>query len=197
MAAACHERKRQMQFDKLGNSWFALQVQSNREKVVGSLLGAKGYEQLVPLYKVTRRWSDRIKTLEKPLFPGYVFCRYDPTIGADVVTTPGVMRVLSAGGYALPVSDTEIAALQTMMNSGIAAEPCSYPAADFSIAERVRIAAGPFAGMEGIVTRTKTGGRLVVSIETIQRSFVTELDAAWLLPIRNAEAHAGYSACCA
>ncbi|HEY2390852.1 MAG TPA: UpxY family transcription antiterminator [Candidatus Angelobacter sp.] len=184
-----------MQFDKLGNSWFALQVQGNHEKVVGSLLGLKGYEQLAPMYKVSRRWSDRIKTLEKPLFPGYVFCRYDPTIGSDVVTTPGVMRVLGARGYALPVSDAEIAAIQAMINSDIAAEPCAYPAADFSISERVRIAAGPFSGLEGVVIRTKNGRRLVVSIETIRRSFVTELDAAWLLPLENIEEHVGCSPC--
>ena len=184
-----------MQFDKLGNRWFALQVQGNHEKAVGYLLGLKGYEQLVPIYQVNSRWSDRVKTLEKPLFPGYVFCRYDPTIGSDVVTTPGVMRVLGTRGHALPVSDAEITAIQAATRSGVAVEPCDYPAADFSIMERVSITAGPFSGLEGIVVRTKNSRRLVVSIETIRRSFVTELDAAWLLPIEKIEETAGCHSC--
>jgi transcription antitermination factor NusG len=195
MAAACHEREKAMQFDKLENRWFALQVQGNREKAVGYLLGLKGYERLVPLYQVSSRWSDRVKTLEKPLFPGYVFCRYDPTIGSDVVTTPGVMRVLGARGHALPVSDAEIAAIQATSRSGITVEPYAYPAADFSIRERVSITSGPFSGLEGIVVRTKSSQRLVVSIETIRRSFITELDAAWLLPIENIEEIAGCHSC--
>ncbi|PYV81621.1 MAG: hypothetical protein DMG05_29645, partial [Acidobacteria bacterium] len=59
-----------------GVQWFALVVRSQHEKMVASVLHSKGYEEFLPLYTVKRRWSDRIKQLELPLFPGYVFCRF-------------------------------------------------------------------------------------------------------------------------
>jgi hypothetical protein len=58
--------------------WFALQVRTRQEASVGDQLNGQGYERFLPLYKARKRWSDRIKEVETPLFPGYLFCRFDP-----------------------------------------------------------------------------------------------------------------------
>src|ERR1700722_18773633 len=58
--------------------WFALRVRSNHERVAATHLRGKGYEEFAPSYKTERQWSDRRKTTEQFLFPGYVFCRLDP-----------------------------------------------------------------------------------------------------------------------
>jgi len=54
-------------------AWFALQVRSRWENAAEGLLQNKGFETLLPTYPATRRWSDRSKIVESPLFPGYVF----------------------------------------------------------------------------------------------------------------------------
>src|ERR1035441_6961975 len=57
--------------------WYALQIQSRLASVASATLRGKGYEEFLPLYRSRRRWSDRVKELEIPLFPGYLFCRFD------------------------------------------------------------------------------------------------------------------------
>ncbi|MGA9886725.1 MAG: transcription termination/antitermination NusG family protein, partial [Candidatus Acidiferrales bacterium] len=58
--------------------WFALQVRTRQEASVAQQLNGQGYERFLPLYKVRKRWSDRIKEVNAPLFPGYLFCRFNP-----------------------------------------------------------------------------------------------------------------------
>src|SRR6185436_2955023 len=80
-----------------GTLWYALHVRSRFEKVVSRNLRGKGYEEFLPLYRRTSRWSDRIKEIELPLFPGYVFCRFDRNNRLPVLTVPGVNSVVSVG----------------------------------------------------------------------------------------------------
>ena len=59
-------------------SWFAVQVRTKHEPRVLNFLKSSGYELFLPLHTSRRRWSDRIKNVETALFPGYLFCRFDP-----------------------------------------------------------------------------------------------------------------------
>ena len=79
--------------------WFALVVRSQHEKIVGSVLQEKGYEELLPLYSIRRRWSDRMKQLMLPLFPGYVFCRFDLNHRLPILVTPGVLQVVGEASF--------------------------------------------------------------------------------------------------
>ncbi len=73
--------------------WFALQTRSRYEHFVAAMLRGKGYELFLPVYTCQRRWSDRIKELELPLFPGYLFCRFNPLDRFPILVTPGVIQV--------------------------------------------------------------------------------------------------------
>ena len=97
--------------------WFALQTRCRYESFVAKQLAHKGYEILLPLYECRRRWSDRIKELELPLFPGYVFCRFNPLVRLPILMTPGVIQVVGIGRSPVPVDDAEIAAIQTAVQS--------------------------------------------------------------------------------
>ena len=57
--------------------WFAVRTATGREKSVSQQLQSKGYEDFLPQYRSKRQWSDRTKDVEIPLFPGYLFCRFD------------------------------------------------------------------------------------------------------------------------
>src|SRR5688572_19656248 len=83
--------------------WYAIQVRSRHERVVASTLHAKGYEVFLPINALRRQWSDRVKELEHPLFPGYLFCRFDLQRRLPIMVTPGVLHVVGVGKTLLPV----------------------------------------------------------------------------------------------
>lgn len=159
--------------------WFALLVKSQYEKSVASALDGKGYEQLLPLYSVSHRWSDRIKQLSRPLFPGYVFCRFDLNKRLGILVTPGVLQVVGAGKVPLPVDDREISAVRSIVESGLQAEPWPF----LRVGQRVRIERGSLEGVEGILLAIKKTYRLIVSVTLLQRSVAVELDQDWASPL--------------
>src|SRR5260370_6853675 len=75
--------------------WFALKVRSCQESIASLALKTRGFAEFMPTYRVTRRWSDRVKAVDVPLFPGYVFCRFNPTNKLPVLKMPGVTGVVT------------------------------------------------------------------------------------------------------
>jgi transcription antitermination factor NusG len=164
-----------------GERWYAIRVQSKFESLASQVLLGKGYDSFLPLYKSIRKLSDRKKTLELPLFPGYLFCRCNPGEQLlPILTTPGVMGIVSAGRTPLPVEDQEIAGLQLMLRSGADPEPWPY----LNSGSKVLIERGPLAGLEGIVVQNVNRWRVVVSVDLLQRSVAAEIDSSWVREVR-------------
>lgn len=159
--------------------WYALHVRPRYEKAIASTLLSKGYEGFLPLYRQKNRWSDRIKEIHLPLFPGYLFCRFDINKRLPILVTPGVIRVVGIGKTIYPVDDSEINALQAIVSSGLAAQPWSY----YNIGQKVRIESGSLSGVEGILIAIKGSSRLVVSVTLLQRSVAVEIDKARVNPV--------------
>jgi transcription antitermination factor NusG len=160
-------------------SWYALRVQSRLAAVAAAALRGKGYEEYSPLYVSHRQWSDRTGKLELPLFPGYMFCKFDVHDRLPVLIAPGVIAIVGAGKILIPVDDAEIEAVRIIVSSGLAAQP--WPL--LRVGSRVRIARGPLVGLEGLVTDTGKVYRLVVSVSLLQRSIAVEIDRDWASPI--------------
>jgi transcription antitermination factor NusG len=159
--------------------WFALRVRPNFEKTVAMSLRNKGYEEFLPLYQARRRWSDRYRTLELPLFSGYLFCRIDLRHRLPVLTTPGLLGIVSSGKIPLPVNDVEVAAVQSVVRSNLAAQPLS----GLAVGERVRIEAGPLRGVEGVLLRMESSYRLIVSVTLLHRSVSVKVERNWVYPL--------------
>jgi transcription antitermination factor NusG len=164
----------------LSFQWYALQVQSRLAAIASATLRGKGYEEFLPLYKERRRWSDRVKQLDMPLFPGYLFCRFDPRDRlVPILTTPGVIGIVGAGKTPIPIPDDEIEAVRKILRSGLAAQPWPF----LDLGSRVYIQHGPLTGLEGIVTNIDKIYRLVVSVNLLQRSVAVEIDRDWARPV--------------
>ena len=97
--------------------WYALAVRHRHERQTAAALQYKNLETLVPVYRTRRRWSDRMKELELPLFSGYVFCRFFYQERVQVLDTPGVARIVGFGESPMPVGDREIADIRAVMES--------------------------------------------------------------------------------
>jgi transcription antitermination factor NusG len=159
--------------------WFALRVKSRTEKVVSTIARNKGFEEFVPLYQSRRRWSDRFKSVEMPLFPGYVFCRLNPEFRLPLLTIPGVMGFVGIGKVPVAIEEAEITAIQAAVGAGLFAEP--YPFLE--VGQRVRLAEGPLTGMEGLLVEVRKQQRLVVSVNMLRRSVAIEIDRQWVRPL--------------
>jgi transcription antitermination factor NusG len=159
--------------------WYAIQVRPRYERIIASTLLEKGYEGFLPLYRCRRRWSDRIKELEMPLFSGYMFCRLDITRRLPVLKTPGVIRFIGIGKEPLPVDEQEMSAIISIVSVQMNMEPHPY----LQVGQRVRIDHGTLAGVEGIVQLARKPARLVVSVSLLQRSVAVEIDESWLSPL--------------
>jgi transcription antitermination factor NusG len=151
--------------------WRALTVRSRHEKIVSQQLRNRGLEEFLPLYRSKRSWSDRMATVDLPLFPGYVFCRFPDAQRLLAVSTPGVATVVGFGGQDAPVATEEVDSIRQMLSSGLAVEPCSYVRAGQS----VQISAGPLAGLRGTVIREKGLWRVIVNVELLHRSVAAEI----------------------
>lgn len=156
-----------------------MQVRSRKEAHIATQIQGHGIECLLPLYKSIRKWSDRVKELEQPLFPGYLFCKFDFQDRRPVVTTPGVLQIVGYGRTAIPVSEQEIQALQLAVSSGIARQPWPY----LEVGQRVRVIYGTLTGLEGILVNLKGNHRVVLSVSLLQRSVAMEVETSWLVPV--------------
>jgi transcription antitermination factor NusG len=152
--------------------WFALAVKPRHDKAVARTLEGKGFETLVPLYRKYHRYATRSAESKLPLFPGYVFCRFNVLMRLPILTTPGVTQILGTGNTPIPLSENEIVSLQTAINADLPLQPFPF----LQVGQRVRIQEGVLAGVVGIVIRFKQSLRLVLSVTLLQRSILLQID---------------------
>jgi transcription termination/antitermination protein NusG len=153
--------------------WYGIRTRSNHEKVAAMVLTSKGYEPYLPLYARSHRRAGALIESKHPLFPGYVFCRFDARRRLPILMTAGVISVLSFGKEPVAIPDEEIRAIQAVLRSGLAAEPCPY----LREGQRVRVTYGSLVGVEGILVKKKSQFRMVVSVTMLQRSISVEIEA--------------------
>jgi transcription antitermination factor NusG len=170
MAVACPED---------GLQWFALKVRSRAEQSTGTFLTGRGFEVFCPTYPERREYSDRIKTVQAPLFPGYLFCKLTWSNRLPIVSAPNVEYIVGFGSEPTPVATSEVAAVRTIVRSGAPCQPHPY----LRLGQRVRLQSGPLADLEGILVATRSSHRLVVSVDLLQRSVATEVDSAHVRPM--------------
>ncbi len=167
--------------DKPVEQWFAVQVRPRSEKAVTSIASNRGYEAFLPLRRVRRRWSDRVKQLDMPLFPGYLFCRLEVSHRLPLLTVPGVLGLVGVGKTPLPIDDAEIFNIQAVVKSGLWTEPCAF----LESGQLVRLEGGPLAGLEGLYIESRSEHRIVVSVSLLRRSVGIEIEREWVRPLRS------------
>jgi transcription antitermination factor NusG len=156
--------------------WYGIRTRSNQEKIAAAVLTDRGYEPFLPVYRVRRCWSDRVVTTERPLFPGYVFCRFDYNRRLPIVSNNSVVSVVGFGSQPTPIPDEEINAVRTIVESGIASEPAPF----LREGQRIRVMRGPLKSVQGSLVRKKSMWSLVVAIEILQRCVSVEIDPAYV-----------------
>ncbi len=153
--------------------WYAVYTSANHEKRVQMQLQERSVESLLPLYEERRRWKDRTKRLQLPIFPGYVFVRLALRDRLQVLRIPGVARLVGFNGDPVPLPESDVEALRKVLAGPLRVLPHPY----LTVGRRVRITAGPLQGLEGVLVRKKKISRVVVSIHLISRSACAEVNS--------------------
>jgi transcription antitermination factor NusG len=154
--------------------WFAIYTRARHEKVVTASLQQKGVTTFLPLISRVHRWSDRRKTVDVSLFPGYVFVRVASTAEAyvQVLQTAGVVSFIGNGRCGVPIPDKQIEDIQALFEHRV---PCGiFPF--LRVGQRVRVRGGCLDGIEGRLVTLKGDRTLVISVEPIQHSVAIGLD---------------------
>jgi transcription elongation factor/antiterminator RfaH len=158
--------------------WYALYTRPRHEKQVREELLQHRIDSYLPTHKVRRRWSDRYKIVEEPLFKNYLFVHVDQRRCRESLKPYGAVSFVTTEGRPAIIPDDEIEAVRIMVTSEIPHNPYPY----LKAGRKVRVKYGPLEGCEGILVRKKGIDRLVVTVNLLQRSIEAELDAAWIEP---------------
>jgi transcription antitermination factor NusG len=153
-------------------------VKSNREKITAVALRNQGYEEFVPVFRRSRRSLGRTKTIELPLFPGYVFSRFDKNNRLPILMLPSVLHVVGIGKEPVPIDSVEIASIRVIASSPFFAEPWPF----IDVGERVQVVSGPLTGAQGVILSVKNKYRLIASMTLLQRSIAVEIDRESVQP---------------
>ena len=166
--------------------WYALFVRSRHEKTVENSLRSKRYNVFSPSYRTKRKRVDRIAEIEVALFPGYVFCQFDPTKRLPILMTPGVVGVVGRGNRPEPVDDAEISSIRTVALAGRSVQPWPF----LRLGQRIRMQSGPLTGIEGIFLRVEDEDHLVVSVTLLQRAVSVVIERDSVSPVFSGERYA-------
>jgi transcription antitermination factor NusG len=105
------------------DSWYAIRVKSNRERITAEALKGKGFPVCLPCYRDRSQQANRKRIIEQPLFPGYLFCCFDVTKRLPILMAPGVVHIVSCGRIPQPVDEREMSAVLSIIQSGLTAKP--------------------------------------------------------------------------
>ena len=159
--------------------WYAAYIFAKHEKRVVQQLEERRIQSFLPTYRSVRRWKDRKKVLDLPLFPSYVFVQMNATNRLQLLSLPGVLGLVCFQGKPAPVDSVEIENLR----QGLADRTTVHPHPYLKTGRRVRIRSGSLAGVEGVLVRMKDCARVVLSISLLQRSVSVDIDEADVEPL--------------
>jgi transcription elongation factor/antiterminator RfaH len=159
--------------------WYVLYTRPRHEKQVFTELSKKKVEAFLPTYKVRRRWSDRYKVVEEPLFKNYLFINVDLDRFNEVLQSYGAVRFVNFDGKPAQISQNDIDAIRRLVDSELSYDPHPY----LKVGRRVRVRSGPLKGCTGILTRKKGLARLVLNVDLLQQSVSAEIDTDCVEPV--------------
>ena len=161
--------------------WFALYTRSRFEKQVAEQIERKRLPVFLPLRMEVHRWQDRYQKVEVPMFRGYLFAQFaaESAERTAILRTVGVVRIVGFGQSFTEVPAEQIAALRRLADEHALLHPHRF----LRVGQRVKIASGALAGVEGILVRVKKQDRLVVAVDAIRQAVAVELAGYEVIPV--------------
>jgi transcription antitermination factor NusG len=155
-------------------SWHVAYTMPRSEQKIYDFLRRTGVTSFFPVQSVLRKWSDRIKRIELPLFPNYIFVRVSPQRRFEVTNVEGVVRYVSFAGRPAVVPDSVIESLQKLSGNEMEVDQDPF----YHMGMPVMICEGPFAGVKGYLVKRNGKERLQVRVETLKSTVSIEISTS-------------------
>lgn len=155
--------------------WYVLYTMPQHEKKIAIYLTKQGIEYYLPLIKRKRKWSDRIKIIDFPLFPGYIFL-YISYTGEHLraLQYPGALAFVRKKGAPADIAEETINSLKIMVERS--KDVRSEIDDNFPPGQEVQVRFGPLKGVTGVVVRIKNKSRLYIRVPLLNRMVSAEVD---------------------
>ena len=171
--------------DKL--PWYALYLHSRAEKKVYARLVEQGFEAYLPLVTRMKKWSDRLKKVEEPLFKSYLFVRADEKTHFEILSIPGVTKFVSFERKAVTVPENQINAIKKYCDDYVQDDK-EQDHIEFHEGQLVRITSGEMRGLIGRLAPIKNKKRLIVYIESVGHYLPINIARTRVEPVYTKEA---------
>ncbi|MCB1325486.1 MAG: UpxY family transcription antiterminator [Spirochaetales bacterium] len=168
--------------DLAEQAWYVLRVMPQHERKIAQYLERLSFEYFLPLVPRKRKWSDRVKIVEFPLFPGYVFVRmrwFSDYV--RVLSHPGALYFIKVDNRPTPLGAEHILNLRLLVAAQ--RELHADPAHNFPPGSEVEIRFGPLKGVRGVVARAKSKTRIYVRVPLLDQMVSAEVDVLDLEPV--------------
>ena len=143
--------------------WYAVATKARDEAIAKANLERQDYQVFLPVISLKKRRRGRWVPVTEPLFPGYLFVSL--VLGADdpapIRSTVGCVWLVRFGQTHTSVSSSLIAALQGASDGAVDAP------LPFNQGDKVRLIAGPFAGVEAVFCMPRGEDRAQVLLELL------------------------------
>jgi transcription antitermination factor NusG len=169
-------------------NWYALHIASNRERKVQEQLQFQGWEELTPFWIPDPKRISRFtkKPIERALFPGYVFARFDPSSYTPILRIPGVIQVLTVEKAPAPIAESDITNIRRLLAAPELLSPTNRATPNLQQGDNVEVIHGPLTGLKGQVTYLKARAHVVIWIQALKAGVSAEVEAGDLMRIRKA-----------
>ncbi len=165
------------QTQKAGSRWYAAYTNPRAEKRVYGRLLESGIETFLPLQKSKRKWSDRVKWVEKPLINSYIFVRVKPVQFPIVFRTPGIVRLITFEGRPVSIPEAQINNLRLLVDADAEIDVTSEK---FEKGDNIEVIAGSLAGLKGELVKTGTKKRVIVRIDSLEHNILVTIPQTFL-----------------
>jgi transcription termination/antitermination protein NusG len=168
-------------------NWYALHVASNHERKVQEQLQFQEFQELTPFWIPDSKRISRFtkKPIERALFPGYVFARFDAACYTPILRIPGVIQVLTVERAPAIITESEIENIRRLVACPSLLRPVQATP-NVQPGDWVEVIHGPLTGLQGQVTYLETRMRVVIWVQTLHSGVSAEVTAGDLMRIRKA-----------
>jgi len=173
--------------DQPAGSWFCLRTEPKREHIAAACLRQiSEVEVFCPRLRFRKSTKRGLVWFVESMFPGYLFTRFEyASLHRRIRQRPGVSGFVQFGERVALLPDVLI----NEIRSRTGPDDLLEVAASMQPGQEVRIAQGPFQGLEALVTRLITAReRVEILIEWMGRSLCAEASVGDLLPLTDPRA---------
>lgn len=146
-------------------AWHVVATQPRAEHTAELNLARQGFPAFCPRFRKTRRHARRVDTVLAPVFPGYLFVRFDKLRDAwrSINGTHGVLHLVGPSQMPHAMPEAAMAELLARCEKGVMR--CVLP--DLNPGRQVRVASGPFADRLATIDQLDERGRVRVLLDIL------------------------------